>query len=179
MSGDAAGSLSSDIPLVAAARGRPGQVAFIVPTIGEGIRMWGASGHTQAGWKVWTYGPDMVSNMTYRGCRSDHSMILAMSGVDPQIELIQPLDGPSIYHDWIRERGHGFHHFGLYVDDVDAVTPSMEDAGYPMVQSGRGMGADGSGAYAYFDTTDRLGIYLEAIEVPVLRRPPQWILPEQ
>lgn len=170
--------LSSTIPLLAAARDRPGQLGLIVPTIEAGLRIWGATGHSGAGWRVWTYGPDMVSDMTYMGRRSDHSMILAMSGNDPQIELVQPQAGPSIYHDWIERHGYGFHHIGIYVDDVDAMIPAMEAAGYPMVQSGRGFGADGSGAYAYFDTTSPLGFFLEAIQVPAVRRPPERVWPE-
>lgn len=178
MSPDQFHALPSDIPLIAAAQGRPGQLAFVVPSIAAGLTSWGAAGHTGGGWKVWTYGPDMVSDMTYRGRRSDHSMTLAMSGSDPQIELVEPVRGPSIYHDWVESSGYGFHHVGLYVDDVEDVIAPMEKAGYAMVQSGRGMGADGTGAYAYFDTTDRLGCFLEAITIPTERRLPQWVWPE-
>lgn len=166
------------VPLIAAAANYPGQLGLLVPTISDGLRVWGASGHTDAGWKIWTYGPNMVSDMTYNGQPSTHSMILAMSGTNPQIELIEALDGPSIYHDWINSHGYGLHHLGLYIDDVAAMIPRMEQANFAMVQSGRAMGADGSGAYAYFDTTELLGFYLEAIEVPTVRREPHQVWPD-
>ena len=47
-----------------------------------------------------------------------------------------------------------------------------------MVQSGRATGADGTGAYAYYDTFDELGFYLEAVVVPNLRREPDRVWPE-
>jgi methylmalonyl-CoA/ethylmalonyl-CoA epimerase len=167
----------STIPLIAGAQGRPGQIGIVVEDMDRGLEDWGAAGHTGGGWRIWRYGPAMVSDMTYRGRRSDHSMWLAMSGTHPQVELIQPLEGRSIYVDWLQTHGPGLHHLGFYIDDVEATTAQMEEAGLEMVQSGRGMGADGTGGYAYFDTTHVLGYYVEAIQVPVLRREPHRVWP--
>jgi methylmalonyl-CoA/ethylmalonyl-CoA epimerase len=105
-------------------------------------------------------------------------MILAMAGSDPLIELIVPLHGPSIYHDFKERQGTGLHHLGYYVDDLAATTRRMAAAGYAMVQSGRATGQDGTGAYAYYDTYDELGYFLEAVVVPRVRRPPHRVWPE-
>lgn len=32
------------------------------------------------------------------------------------LELVQPVDGLSIYRDWVDERGEGFHHVNFLVD---------------------------------------------------------------
>lgn len=171
--------MPSRIPLIAQCEARPGQLAFVVPDIDEAMAVWGSVGKTGTGWNIWTYSPEMVADMTYRGKRSDHSMILAMSGSDPLIELIVPLEAPSIYHDFQERQGTGLHHLGYYVDDLKATTQSMEQAGYDMVQSGRGMGFDGSGAYAYYDTYEELGFFLEAVVVPDVRRAPHRVWPEK
>lgn len=169
----------SRIPLIAECGATPGQLAFVVPDVDVAMAAWGAAGHTNGGWRIWTYSPKMVSEMTYRGVRSDHSMILAMGGSNPLIELIVPLTGPSIYHDFRDRVGTGLHHIGYYVSDLDRTTLAMEDAGYPMVQSGKGTGADGTGAYAYYDTFDELGYYLEAVIIPGVRRTPERIWPDE
>lgn len=168
----------SRIPLIAECGATPGQLAFVVPDIDQAMAVWGAMGHTSGGFRIWTYSPAMVSDMTYRGRSSEHSMILAMSGSDPLIELIVPLQGPSIYHDFQERQGTGLHHLGYYVQDLEGTTQRMAAAGYAMVQSGRGTGQDGTGAYAYYDTYDELGFFLEAVVVPQVRRPPHRIWPE-
>jgi methylmalonyl-CoA/ethylmalonyl-CoA epimerase len=109
-------------------------------------------------------GPDNLHGLHYRGEPADFSMVLALSGADPQLELLQPLDGPSVMQEWLDRRGEGLHHLGITVDSVDATIAEMEAAGYPCLQRGYGFGADGSGGFAYFDTEAELGYLLEALE---------------
>lgn len=104
-------------------------------------------------------------------------MTIALCGEHPQIELVEPGEGPSIYHHWLDTRGPGMHHIGFYVPDLDATIRRMEDAGFPAVQAGFGNGADGSGGFAYFDTVATLGYYVEAITPPHTRRPPDRVWP--
>jgi methylmalonyl-CoA/ethylmalonyl-CoA epimerase len=35
---------------------------------------------------------------------------IALAGSGPQVELIEPQRGPSIYEEWIAEHGHGRQH---------------------------------------------------------------------
>ncbi|WP_028923263.1 VOC family protein [Pseudonocardia acaciae] len=165
------------IPLIADAGGRPGQVAMVVADLDEAMASWGAVGHTAPRWRIWTYGPGTVSSLTYRGRPASYSMRLALAGSNPQLELIEPLEPPTIYHDWLLDDRRGVHHLGFHVVDLRATTDRMVDAGYSMIQSGVGIGADGSGGYAYFDTVDTLGYFLEAIEVPDVRRDPERVWP--
>jgi methylmalonyl-CoA/ethylmalonyl-CoA epimerase len=62
--------------------------------------------------------------------------------------------------------GEGLHHLGYFVENIETAITEMQARGYEVVQSGRGLGVDGGGAYAYFDTVDPLGCMLEAIEPP-------------
>jgi methylmalonyl-CoA/ethylmalonyl-CoA epimerase len=95
-----------------------------------------------------------------------------------QHELIQPLDGPSIYHDFLAERpGGGLHHIGLVVPHLDPAVAQMEAAGYRVIQGGRGYGLRGDGGFAYFDTEPTLGVLLELIERPAERVAPEMVYP--
>jgi hypothetical protein len=51
----------------------------------------------------------------------------------------------------------------------------MADAGYSVIQSGRGFGTADDGAYAYFDTEDHLGFLVEALEPPASMPTPESI----
>jgi methylmalonyl-CoA/ethylmalonyl-CoA epimerase len=116
-------------------------------------------------WLVVENGPHNMHDLQYRGEQADFSMRLALAGSNPQIELIQPLLGPSPVADWLDRRGEGLHHLGVRVASVDAAIERMAEQGYACVQQGYGFNADGSGAFAYFDTEAELGYLLEALEL--------------
>ena len=127
-------------------------------------------------WHVYTYGPEIVKERTFRGAPGHFEMRLALAGGGPQLELIQPLTGPSLYHEWLERHGEGLHHIGMRVPDLNAGIRDMEERGFPVLQSGRGYGLDGDGGFAYLDTTAELGVILELIEVPARRREPEAIV---
>jgi methylmalonyl-CoA/ethylmalonyl-CoA epimerase len=122
-------------------------------------------------WAIYTYSPSFVPNLSYRGGPAQFSMRLALAGVDPQIELIEPLNGPSVYHEWIETHGFGVQHLGFHVLDIDVVRRRLAAEGWEPVQAGSGYGVDGDGAFAYYDTVDEIGLMLELIESPRRRRP--------
>lgn len=150
--------------------GRVDQVAFLVEDLGTSMTRWSALNRVDD-WRIHTYDATNVSDLSYRGAPGTFSMQLGLLGAGPQIELIQPLGGPSIYHDWIERHGHGLHHFGFFVPSIAEAIASFDAAGHPTIQSGSGYGLDGDGGFAYFDFEDIYGIHLEAIEVPARRRP--------
>ncbi|MFM6831993.1 MAG: VOC family protein [Novosphingobium sp.] len=73
-------------------------------------------------------------NQFYRGAASVADVTIAMGFVGHmQIELIQPLDdNPSVYRETILQRGHGFHHFGIACEDVEAALPDYLASGYEL-----------------------------------------------
>jgi 4-hydroxyphenylpyruvate dioxygenase-like putative hemolysin len=96
-------------------------------------------------------------------------MRLALRGSGPQLELLQPLTcasgrGDDILAEWLARRGEGLHHLGVLVESVDETIAAMRDGGVECLQHGYGFGADGSGAFAFFDTEADLGYLIEAIE---------------
>jgi hypothetical protein len=55
----------------------------------------------------------------------------------------------------------------------------MVAAGYEVIQSGHGYGAEGDGMFVYFDTLADFGVITECIEVPKVRRHPDFVWPTE
>ncbi len=112
-------------------------------------------------WDIYTYAPPEMKNGTYRGKPSDWSSIIAFTWVgDRQLELIQPLNGPNIYSDFLDKHGEGLHHLKEWVDDCERVIGEYRKKGISVIQSGE---FDGSNFY-YLDTEPYLGITLEIVK---------------
>jgi len=149
-----------------------GQVGILVPDLAEGLRVYGATGTIES-WSIYTYGPPTVPHLEYRSEPGRFSVRIALGGTAPQVELMQPLEGPSLYDEWIQERGYGLHHLGFFVPSLEDAVIAMAASGFPVLQRGSGYGLDGDGGFAYFDTLDVASVILEAIEVPSRRRMPE------
>jgi len=150
------------------------QVGILVPDLASAIRGYQAALNLDD-WLIYTYSADTVPEMTYRGEAGRFGMRLAMAGSGPQIELIEPLAGPSVYHEWIERHGYGVQHLGFHVPDLSAVARRLAKEDWFPAQTGRGYGVDGDGAFAYYDTVEQMGLMLELIEVPATRRPSESI----
>jgi methylmalonyl-CoA/ethylmalonyl-CoA epimerase len=129
-------------------------------------------------WHFYTYGDPLVKTMSYHGRPVKYRMRLALANVGPlRIELIEPLEGDTVYADFVREHGYGVHHLGLLVQDMAGALETAATAGFSMTMDGAGFGKGGDGHYAYLDTESRLGTTFELIERPSDRIPPVKIYP--
>jgi len=136
-----------------------------------------AAAHKGLGpWTTYTYDRSVVPGLCLAGKSADFAFRLAFNQRQPQLEFIQPLDERSPYSEWLSRHGPGLHHLGFFVDDFARSVELMKSMGYEPFMSGSGFGADGSGAYAYFDTAADLGYFVEAIQPPAVRRPPESVL---
>jgi catechol 2,3-dioxygenase-like lactoylglutathione lyase family enzyme len=153
------------------------QVALVVQDLDEAVRRY----WTRCGigpWRIYTYQPALVKDMTYRGRRRDYRMRLALAQAgDVMLELIQPLSEENVYTEHLRTKGPGLHHIGIVVPSVDAAVAEAGRGGVQVLQSGRGYGARGDGAYAYMDTESLLGMIVEFIEFPEERVAPEAVYP--
>lgn len=145
------------------------QIGILVPHL-EGAVPTYAKGFGVATWQAWTYDHQSMRASAFRGDPGSFAMKLALGGADPQIELIEPVNGPSIYAEHLERHGYGLHHVGCRVDDLEA---GIEQSGYPVLQSGVGYGRDGTGGFAYLDTEKELKVIVELIEVPQERMDPE------
>jgi catechol 2,3-dioxygenase-like lactoylglutathione lyase family enzyme len=131
-------------------------------------------------WHLYTYGKPLVKEMTYHGEPAEYRMRIGLSYLGPtRIELIQPLEGNTVYQDFIEEHGYGVHHFGVLVEDMKAALEKAAAAGLTMTMDGAGFGLDGDGHYAYLDTEDALGVTIELIERPQGRVEPEGVYPPE
>lgn len=148
----------------------PDQIGILVADLDAALR--GYERFLAGEWRCYEYAPATVPRLGFRGRPGEYTVRIALNASAPQVELLEPGRGPSIYHESVERRGYGIHHLGFFVPSLAAAIDAMAAAGYGTIQDGSGYGLDGDGGYAYFDTEDDLGIVLEAIEVPRRRRPP-------
>jgi hypothetical protein len=111
----------------------------------------------------WASLPPASLPYVYRGEEVECALGLAFgrSG-DVQIELLAPVSGCGLHVDFLRDRGPGAHHLGFLVGDLDEERAAAEAAGVDVVMRGE----FGSLRFAYLDTWDALGTYLELVEDP-------------
>jgi hypothetical protein len=131
-------------------------------------------------WHIYTYRRPLVREMHYRGEPADYAMRIGLAWIGPlRIELIQPLEGDSVYAEFVGRHGYGVHHFGLLVDDMAAALAEARAAGIEMTMDGSGFGLDGDGHYAYLETESDLGVTLELICRPKGRVTPERVYPPE
>ncbi len=104
-----------------------------------------------------THGP--LSDLVYRGQPGTFDQRLGWHRHGTVTwEWIEPLAGPTVYEDFLKEHGEGFHHLAFDVPDIDAAGAFFASHGAPIVQSGAWgeKGKPGSGRFSYA-ATDAFG----------------------
>ena len=141
------------------------QLGYVVHNIEQAKEIW---------WKILGIGPWRTTIYTLRkekdapfrgelhGQPTDYSMKLAFAQVDKvQIELIQPLEGPSIYKEHLANKGTGFHHFACYsaaaVNNLPQTMRTFKTMGIDVLMSG----VRDESAYYYMNTEPLLGFIYE------------------
>lgn len=130
------------------AGGRVRQAGFVVDDLRTSIDEWLSVG----------VGPFFVIDrqplvdFVFRGeaASTTFAVALAHSG-GIQIELIQPLEGPSAFAEFREQRGTGLQHVAWWTDDFDAATADALAAGLTPVQSGRSGSGGPYERFAYFE----------------------------
>lgn len=124
-------------------------------------------------WRVYTFGPETVTELTYRGKPASYSMklCLAFSGA-MMWEIVQPLEGPSLYEEFLEAHGEGVHHVAF---DCGGMTweerlAHFAERGFEMIQSGWWQGKV---PYAYFETEGDTTTTFETFVIP-----PDFVMPE-
>jgi methylmalonyl-CoA/ethylmalonyl-CoA epimerase len=77
-----------------------------------------------------------------------------------ELELVEPITPPTIYHDFLKERGEGIHHIGFDVKDMDEKIQICKEIGINVLQMGR----TPAGGFAYLDTDKVGGVIFELIQ---------------
>jgi hypothetical protein len=100
-------------------------------------------------------------DLTFRGKVGKFKMKLALAKAGPvQIELMQPLQGETIYEDFVKRKGYGLHHLGIKTEDMEQTVKEMKSKGFEVIQSGNRPGVK----WAYLSTEQQVGLIFELIE---------------
>jgi catechol 2,3-dioxygenase-like lactoylglutathione lyase family enzyme len=109
-----------------------------------------------------TAGQD-VAKTTYRGRPSDAKAKLAFFKLGQlTLELIEPVGEPSVWRDFLSQKGEGAHHIAFDIRETKRVTGHLAKSGIPVAQ--QGLYSDGSGMYTYVDSQAQLGTTVELLE---------------
>ncbi|MGD2175135.1 MAG: VOC family protein [Candidatus Brocadiaceae bacterium] len=153
------------------------QICIIVPDLDEAVEnFWNTFG--VGPWHIYTYGKPLVKRMTRHGEPTEYRMKVALSYIGQmRVELIEPLEGDTVYKEFVEEHGYGVHHLGVLTENMEESLHRAREAGFEMTMDGAGFGPDGDGHYAYLDTEPVIGTTIELIERPKGRKPPERVYP--
>jgi catechol 2,3-dioxygenase-like lactoylglutathione lyase family enzyme len=97
----------------------------------------------------------------YRGQSTSAQAKLAFFDMGQvQLELIEPIGGPSIWQEHLDAKGESVHHIAFWIKDTDGVKTFLAQHNIEAVQQGYFTG----GMYTYFDSAPQLGVMLELLE---------------
>ena len=133
----------------------PDQIGVIVKDIHKAV---------DAYTNILRWGPFEISEHTYteliyRGRPGNFRYRIALGQMGPslQLELIESLEGESIYSEFLQTRGEGLHHLGFLIGEVDKRIAAMKQMGVEVLQKGSRPGR----LFAYMDTEPLFGIIIE------------------
>ncbi len=96
---------------------------------------------------------------------------------DLGFELLQPLEGPSIYKDWLDQHGEGLHHVAVMLHDLEESTVLKErfaEGGMPILMSGR---IGETIEFFYVDTEPSLKLIIESGSGHAIELTPDYVYP--
>jgi hypothetical protein len=117
--------------------------------------------------EVVEYPPDDIKpETTYYDKPTEFKLRMAFRDFEKfQLEVIQPLEGKSVFKDYLEKNGPGLHHIRFTQKNFDEADKSLREKGIPCIASGRG--AHGSSQWAYYDTSALLeGLFIEIRKIP-------------
>lgn len=119
-------------------------------------------------WRVNDFPPADVDpsqlNMTYNGKPGNFKAKFCFANINnTEVEVIQPVEGESVWKDFLDQHGNGIHHVKFFVESIVETKKFMESKGYKMMQSGAGVGPNSGRTWAYFDTLEDAGFIVEVL----------------
>lgn len=129
-------------------------------------------------WQVFTFSPENVRDMTYKGQPAETRFRLAIAYSGSMMwEIIEPLDERNIYTDFLEAHGEGLHHVLVDCNGVpwDDRVRLFREHGYEIVQSGVW---EGQVPFAYFSTDGDVATTIETALFPegfAMPEPEEWL----
>jgi methylmalonyl-CoA/ethylmalonyl-CoA epimerase len=114
------------------------QVALVVNNMEKSMRMytetmgWGP-------WNIYEYKAPRLHDVFVRGVRQEFTWIGAETPVgSTYIELLQPLEGSSIWREFLDRQGEGLNHIGYWaktMEEAESIKESYKARGTPVLMS--------------------------------------------
>jgi methylmalonyl-CoA/ethylmalonyl-CoA epimerase len=138
------------------------QIAIVVKDLRTTMELY----HRTLGWGPWHvfefFGPPVLHDTVTRGVPTSFTVHLASTQVGPlAVELLQPVDGPSIFQEWLDRHGEGIHHIGGLKVGSDADEFHSEFAGLGVRDLLRGSAGRDS-RFFFLDSEPLLKFILES-----------------
>jgi len=152
------------------------QVAVVVRNLRKTMEAY----HKLMGWGPWSvyeHKPPVLHHTMLHGKEVRYSMLGAEVHCDPiDFELLEPLDGPSIYKEFLEERGEGLHHVSVVSprEDVHAALNEFRRQGVEVAMSGR---LGDNIEFYYMDTQPMLKMVAETVSGHAISMKPAWTYP--
>ena len=154
-----------------------GQICYVVENVDETIRHF-YENFGIGDWSIYTYGAPLLKMMRRHGEPCEYKSRIALGYLGgSRVEFIQPLEGETVYSEFVAKHGYGVQHLGIYVPDIEAALAEARAGGLHVAMEGSGFGLDGDGYFAYLDTEAKFGTTLELIQRPLRRHEPESIYP--
>ena len=136
------------------------QVSVVVPDLEAAMRIY-VDDYGIGPWDVYEFNPGNVEGMHERGRPVQRSWRLALAKVgEVQWELVQPLDGKSVYAQFLAEHGPGVHHVGVAVRDYQGTIEELAERGHEVLLGGTYNGV----TFSYLSTDRDLGVVTEIFD---------------
>ena len=136
------------------------QVSLVVPDLEAAMRTY-VDDYGIGPWDVYEFNPGNVEGMHERGRPVQRSWRLALAKVgEVQWELVQPLDGKSVYAQFLAEHGPGVHHVGVAVRDYQGTIEELAERGHEVLLGGTYNGV----TFSYLSTDRDLGVVTEIFD---------------
>lgn len=124
-------------------------------------------------WRVYTFSPETVTEQRYRGGAAEYSIKVCFAQTADLVwEIMQPLEGPTIFAEFLEGHGEGIHHMAFDCSGMpwEQRMAEFEARGFECVQSGRWMDQN---SYAFFATQGAASTVFETYFFP-----PDFVFPE-
>jgi len=118
-------------------------------------------------WYLVDFAPPHLADYRLHNIAVDETQVHVKAGLAQfggiQLELLQPVQGPSTYMEFLRTRGQGIHHVSFdRIDDHDTVISGFESMGIEIESSGL---LGGAITFTYLATQKDLGTVFEAVKL--------------
>lgn len=153
------------------------QIAIVVYDLRKTMEMY----HKVLGWGPWNvyeHKPPMLHHTELRGEPTHFTMLGAEAHVgDVVVELLQPLEGQSIYKEWLHQHGEGLHHIACMrrsEHEANVTRRRFEGLGANVLMGGR---IGETIQFYYLDTEPTLKVIIESGSGHAVDLKPSYVYP--